>query len=938
MPLGVLRNGWETRKVEYESFKGHVVPISYYDHNALYGTPDELFSNSFNGSRDITVEIWMSRLVDGGVIFLSPSEQFSGIDPSHKENCVYGYFKKLEELNDHLMIAKRRVLGRQLRRFLGWHCGMKGLSRTNSSAATTKGVSPKRISAKGQVESQGEFWNVIRILKESGTKYQVQWDGIDPKTGKGWLPSWIPKSDCTDALVREWEDEKRKRKLEREVKLRRQHSSVSSGTPTDSAAAAPVKGPAKEEDAIGMKPMSRSPYAEITRKRPRSPVPKASPSKVEQHSSPKSEISIQSRKRRRIIQNSEQEELDREIPTPANQSSKLDNHNASHGSGRGSSNRTIVPDSEPGEDDPSQDTNSTSFERKNPKSLRPVPPLSPSFFHDSLGPPPSQIEDFPDSDSAIPRRSYPHQSSSKIPEKRMTGSFVSRMNQIKASREAFPVAKSDGIPESDVEPKIKAPAPGMDQEDPIQESCDVDALERVSVERDLEGTESNPPNDTSNPSHPTMEETKESPATGRTIENSERVTIEDVERKWRLKLTAKDATIESLETSIKLMQDERAVYEKRFSATIQEHVLAQRALEQQVASLTTALKQFGTMSPEGVDAIIQQTLAASQETSTDVGVEGMVPTHPMSHVRSEEDEALIAQLQADNTRLKDSLVESQRAKASTDAMVEQMRDVARRAEAAKMELARQSRIDKEVARNAPTHFKDLYQSQLDEAKREIAELRAQVGILEAQSKLTGDVVRNRAARAEDFARKYNELVKKRDELLEDIYIAENERDDALFKLHDMQEKLKQTTLALSNPADLHKLPEILQDIVSQSVSSVRMDDYITDSTDGDEDRRSNTGTTASFARLRPVTGDDGSAMSEEDHGRYFAMALEEAEASQSKSIDPRELALPSQRLEGSLEAEIFVYACLWQSDSSCRRHYQSREALLDHIFRDHLNL
>jgi hypothetical protein len=56
------------------------------------------------------------------------------------------------------------------------------------------------------------MWDVVAILRESGSKYKVQWDGVDPGTGEPWKPSWIPKEDCTDELIQEWKAKKRNRK------------------------------------------------------------------------------------------------------------------------------------------------------------------------------------------------------------------------------------------------------------------------------------------------------------------------------------------------------------------------------------------------------------------------------------------------------------------------------------------------------------------------------------------------------------------------------------------------------------------------------------------------------------------------------------------------------------------------------------------------------
>lgn len=58
------------------------------------------------------------------------------------------------------------------------------------------------------------MWDVLEILAEKGKQYKVRWEGVDPKTKKPWPPSWVPKHDCTDALVREWKRNKAREKKE----------------------------------------------------------------------------------------------------------------------------------------------------------------------------------------------------------------------------------------------------------------------------------------------------------------------------------------------------------------------------------------------------------------------------------------------------------------------------------------------------------------------------------------------------------------------------------------------------------------------------------------------------------------------------------------------------------------------------------------------------
>ena len=58
------------------------------------------------------------------------------------------------------------------------------------------------------------FWDVKCILNEKPGFYFVDWDGVDPATGKPWPPSWVAKSDCTAELIQEWKAAKRKKKEE----------------------------------------------------------------------------------------------------------------------------------------------------------------------------------------------------------------------------------------------------------------------------------------------------------------------------------------------------------------------------------------------------------------------------------------------------------------------------------------------------------------------------------------------------------------------------------------------------------------------------------------------------------------------------------------------------------------------------------------------------
>lgn len=49
------------------------------------------------------------------------------------------------------------------------------------------------------------YWPAIEILKERKHDYLVNWDGINPETGRAWTPSWTGKSEVTEDLIEAWE-------------------------------------------------------------------------------------------------------------------------------------------------------------------------------------------------------------------------------------------------------------------------------------------------------------------------------------------------------------------------------------------------------------------------------------------------------------------------------------------------------------------------------------------------------------------------------------------------------------------------------------------------------------------------------------------------------------------------------------------------------------
>ena len=51
-----------------------------------------------------------------------------------------------------------------------------------------------------------KFWAARRILEDNGSRYLVEWEGIDPATGRSYKPTWEPHDFVTSALEAEWKE------------------------------------------------------------------------------------------------------------------------------------------------------------------------------------------------------------------------------------------------------------------------------------------------------------------------------------------------------------------------------------------------------------------------------------------------------------------------------------------------------------------------------------------------------------------------------------------------------------------------------------------------------------------------------------------------------------------------------------------------------------
>jgi hypothetical protein len=260
---------------------------------------------------------------------------------------------------------------------------------------------------------------------------------------------------------------------------------------------------------------------------------------------------------------------------------------------------------------------------------------------------------------------------------------------------------------------------------------------------------------------------------------------------------ARESTIRTLETRIEMMRHDVGLRQRRLEEEVEEHARSKSILEEQITSLTTALKQFASLSPDGIEAILRPKPA--------VATVAPLRATPPPYVRSAEDEAIIANLREENANLQDQTAKLHAEKTASDAMVEQVRDVARRAEAAKSDLARQTRKFEIIAANAPKNAEELYRSQIREAEEKVKTYKAQITILTTQNLLTGDDIRKKAAKYDVLGRKYRNLLETHEKMLEELNDAEEARDTAILLLHRIRDTLAELHHASPEDQTLAKL-------------------------------------------------------------------------------------------------------------------------------------
>ncbi|KAG8840878.1 hypothetical protein FRC20_005371 [Serendipita sp. 405] len=559
--------------------------------------------------------------------------------------------------------------------------------------------------------------------------------------------------------------------------------------------------------------------------------------------------------------------------------------------------------------------------------LRSVPQPNVSIFRDRFPPPLSQIEQF-SSPIASPHRSKPVS--------RAKATQISDISSFSHVGEGDKSVKSHSSDKGSREPPVdntQFPANEENNENNTGNIGDDDLSQNndespISYRAETPVVISRPVNTASEDARPTAPEVSLIP-----IRRSMSLKLDspDEPKQWRSSLAAKDAIITSLETRIQILQKEREVREQSFQTSIREHVLSKSALEEQVLSLTSALKQLSGSLPDTVN-LVQQEQRMSLE-----------PLEPTDLVRRADDEALIAQLNAEVSKLQDQLLHAQRAKANSDAMVEQVRDVARRAEATKMDLVRQSRIDREVALNAPKIAEELHMTALAEAQMTIDRQKVQIAILEEQHQLTGDIIRKKAAKFDGLQKRYQKLTIDHDELVDRLYNADDARAESASQLAHIRNVVAKISEALGNRESFAQVPGILSEILSQHLEP-----------------GADTGTMGSSEEEEE--GEEGDDQDMEGVSTTTGLSLGTDIMGVNFDEDPREQNRPTlfiQELIGNVEPGIElsfpdavespepvlversddqVFPCLWHpSDDVCKAYHSTKEDLLGHIFRDHLN-
>lgn len=780
-------------------------------------------------------------------------------------------------------------------------------------------------------DNSQSFWDVVCILRESGSKYQVEWAGKDPQTGQKWKPSWIPKEDCTDPLIQDWKARKRARQEAKKMAEQPKNKPPPPVAPSSASTHRPSRSVShrSSEDTvtINKSPVptrSLSPVAEKGRKRRRSPfvteeVPPQTPSvEIESEKSPKEVERPQKKRRildsssedtpgapdtqrRRILDSSSEgtpgapEIQHHEIPSPVHE--RNEGHNPFRLQDKSVSPNATDPPS-------SQVVNGSSPEQvlrrsrsRSPRiqipsssgpNLGPIPQISPTVFRERMEAPLSQIEQFstPETSARDVRDMLSDASESKEahPDSTMRNAYdlivsPSRVHQLKPQRResawSSPRASSTT---SSGHRKISEASRNLSREKRIKD------LKAVVAKKD-------------------------------TVIESQQAMLASINGD-RSQLQKK------LETEIHDHALSKRGLEAKLESEVRDHALSKQRLEAQITALTESINRFNASSPA----------PESIQPPAPPAMDAVMAPPPVAQ-RSAEDDALITHLREEVAKLQDANSRQSAEIAHSNAMTEQARDVARRAEVARMELARKEKTAREIAQNAPKIVNELFTSRITKLEAEIEKYKTQNQLLLDQSRLTGDPIRKKAARYDGLLLKHNELSAKHEEMYEDLLLAENEKEIAvgfMRKVHAILQAQQGTTDTAVLLRMLEELNEETQEDQSSEDGEDNNDEMggVEDEGDGD----SLMVTEPDQAGPQPIVEERAQSYHPPDFRDAPTIFIEEIEE------QPLAEAFTTPRSTQSEISDGLVYPCLWHQmdDENCQEYRSTKQSLRDHIFNDHL--
>ncbi|KAI9722949.1 MAG: hypothetical protein M1812_001398 [Candelaria pacifica] len=113
--------------------------------------------------------------------------------------------------------------------------------RSKKVKNTNKAREPSTSGQQNDSLSADEFsWALRDIIDENRTYYKIDWEGIDPETGRRYEPSWEPKGNANRDAIEDWEEKKREKAAHNAAEGRLRRSRPSKGS-TRSTRGTPVK-------------------------------------------------------------------------------------------------------------------------------------------------------------------------------------------------------------------------------------------------------------------------------------------------------------------------------------------------------------------------------------------------------------------------------------------------------------------------------------------------------------------------------------------------------------------------------------------------------------------------------------------------------------------------------------------------------------------------